>query len=113
MELAKTLGNNLKCFREKLGYSQSDIAELLGVDRSTISKYELGEREISIINLNKLSDLYGIELEELIMENPVQQNVGLAFAFRKEGLDKEDLESIAGFQKIVKNYIKMDRLMTK
>ncbi len=111
MKPAKIIGNNLKNYRDRFGYSQADIAKLLGVERSTISKYESGEREISIVHLNKLSDLYGVEIEDLVAENHEEQNVGLAFVFRKQETEKEDLESIACFQKVVKNYMKMERIL--
>lgn len=111
MELSEIIGANLKSYRNNFGYSQEQLANLLVVDRSTISKYETGEREISIIHLNKLADLYGIELESFMEEDSSKHNVGLAFAFRKQGGENEDLESIACFQKVVKNYLKMEKIL--
>lgn len=107
MTIGQIIGKNIIDYRTKLGYTQDHIANFLGSERSTISKYENDEREISIINLNKLSDLFGIELEDLIEENEAKKTANLAFAFRSDGMVMEDMESIASFQKIVKKYLQM------
>ncbi len=113
MEFSKKLGDNLRSYRKKFGYSQDHLAKLLNVERSTISKFETGDREISIIHLNKMADLYGVELESLIEVDTAEYNVGLAYAFRKQGIGEEDLESIASFQKMIKNYLKMEKLLNE
>jgi transcriptional regulator with XRE-family HTH domain len=111
MELGKVIGDNIKAYREKFGYSQENLANCLGVDRSIISHYENGNREISIIHLNKLADLFANEVEDLIEENSIERNANIAFAFRREGMDNQDLNSIASFQKVVKNYLKITKLL--
>ncbi|TAF73182.1 MAG: XRE family transcriptional regulator [Bacteroidetes bacterium] len=110
MELSFIIGRNIKNYREKLGYNQEHIASFLGVDRSLISFYENAEREISIVHLHKIADLFCIEIEDLMEENLLYSKVDLAFAFRADGISQEDLTSIASFQKIVKNYLKMSQL---
>ena len=45
------LGERLKELRTKFGFTQADISSLLGVDQSLISKYESGERQVSMRNL--------------------------------------------------------------
>ncbi len=37
------IGENILNFRKKKGYSQENLAEILGVSRQTISKWELGD----------------------------------------------------------------------
>lgn len=110
MDIAKIIGNNLKEYREKIGYTQDHIAGLLGVDRSTISHYETAEREISMLHLQHYSDLFGVDIQDLIEESKETHKANLAFAFRSEGIKQEDIQSIASFQKVVKNYIKMKHL---
>lgn len=107
MTIGQIIGKNIFDYRTKLGYTQDHIANFLGTERTIISKYENDEREISVINLNKLSDLFGIELEDLIEEDETKKTANLAFAFRSEGIVIEDMESIASFQKIVKKYLQM------
>jgi transcriptional regulator with XRE-family HTH domain len=111
MQLDKTIGKNLKTYRESLGYTQDHVANFLEIDRSLISHYENSDREISIVHLQRISDLFGIEIEDLMEEDAVKMNANMAFAFRGEGaLAKDDIFSIAAFQKMVKNYINMKRL---
>ncbi len=90
-----------------LGYTQEQIANFLAVDRTTISHYETGVREASLVHLSKLADLFGIEIEDFAESNLINKSGKMAFAFRREGLIEEDLNSIASFQKIVKNYLHM------
>jgi transcriptional regulator with XRE-family HTH domain len=110
MEIGKIIGNNLKDYRLKYAYSQEYIAKYLGVDTSIISRYETADREISIVHLNKLADIYGVELEDLIEPEAVKKTVNMAFAYRSQGIDEQDLKSIGAFQKVVKNYLKMIKI---
>jgi transcriptional regulator with XRE-family HTH domain len=110
MDQAKIIGQNIKQFRDKLGLTQEQIANLLNIDRSMVSHYENGEREISIVHLHKISDLFGIEIEDLLEKDIASFKANLSFAFRTEVIANEDIASIAAFQKVVKNYIKMKQL---
>ena len=58
--------NNLKKLREHSGYSQEEIANKLGIFRSTISRYENGERKINGENLVKLAKLFNVTPEYLL-----------------------------------------------
>jgi transcriptional regulator with XRE-family HTH domain len=44
----ETVGKNLRIIREKKGYSQDELAEIMDVHRSTISKIETGKFAITI-----------------------------------------------------------------
>lgn len=62
---AALLGETLKKLRKSCGYSQTVVADYLGVNRSTYTKYELG-RAPDISKIIKLSSLYNIAAESLI-----------------------------------------------
>ena len=109
METSKSIGNNIAKFRNAQGFSQDQVAQLLGVSRGLVSLIETGEREISVTNLNKLADLFGIDLETLLEEDADVNKVHLAFAFRSDN-SASDIESIAAFKRIVLDYLKMDKL---
>lgn len=53
------LAVDLKVFRRRSGLSQADVAHLLGVDRSLISKFERGGREPSMEHVCFLCLVYG------------------------------------------------------
>lgn len=103
-------GTNIKYFREQLGLTQRVLANYLGIKREMISYYETNEREIPIKHLQSLSDLFGIELIDLIETDPTTAQANIAFAFRSNQVSTPDLSQIAQFRKIVKNYIKLKKL---
>ena len=48
--------------------TQAELAILLGVTVMTISNYERGEREPSIENLKRMSEIFGVPVDELIAD---------------------------------------------
>ena len=110
MEEYKIIGNNLNLFRKKLNLTQDNVAHFLGIKREMLSYYETGERIAPLDFLNKLSDLYGVELKDLLEKNFEDTKINVALSFRAEKLNEQDLKTIANFRKIVKNYLKMIKL---
>lgn len=58
--------NNLKQIRISLGYSQEQMAGLLGVSRPTYADIEKGRGEITISSLKKLTEKSGVSLSSLL-----------------------------------------------
>jgi transcriptional regulator with XRE-family HTH domain len=54
----------LRELREATGLSQSDVAKLVGVTVSTVSRWEHGERP-TLAHRRKLARVYRVTLEEL------------------------------------------------
>lgn len=107
-----TTGETIKAYRERFGLNQEIVASFLKIKREMLSYYETDTREAPLDVLEKLSDLFGIELADFFDdEGGIQTN--LAFAFRAEGLMEKDLEEIAAFKKVVKNYVKLISLENK
>lgn len=62
-----SLGVNLKNARKKKGLTQSAVAEKLGIDDTTISKYENDKSEPDLQTLDRLATIYGCSsVNELI-----------------------------------------------
>ncbi|GAO29750.1 hypothetical protein JCM15548_11972 [Geofilum rubicundum JCM 15548] len=59
--------------------------------------------------MNKLADLFGVELSDLLEEDDDLQKMNLAFAFRSAN-SESDLDNIAFFKRVVLNYLKMQRI---
>lgn len=57
--------NLLKELREKRGYSQQELADKLGISRSSYINVENGKRELSLAEARTLANMYGITLEEV------------------------------------------------
>ena len=60
------VGNKIKEYRELNKMTQKDIAEILGVEPATISKYEAGTIEPNIESLKRLAETFNITVDELI-----------------------------------------------
>lgn len=54
-ENREVIGSQIRAFREKKGLSQDDLAEIMEVNRSTISKIETGRFAITIDYLVKFA----------------------------------------------------------
>jgi transcriptional regulator with XRE-family HTH domain len=104
------IGKNLKQLRDFNKFSQEQVATYLGINRSTYSNYESGEREAPLDVLEKISNLYGCDLHVLFEENMESFQDALVCTFRVDNLSNSDLNEIAKFKDIVKSYLKMNRL---
>ena len=54
----------VKELRSQLGKSQEELADLAGLDRTYITSVECGRRNISIVNIEKLSNALGVTLKD-------------------------------------------------
>lgn len=78
-----SLGNNLLKVRKRVGMSQEETAEKLGVSRQTISKWELDETVPDIYQAKKLAKLYHLTLDELTEFDPDIKEI-------QDAIDKTD-----------------------
>jgi transcriptional regulator with XRE-family HTH domain len=108
----ETVGQNIRQFRERLGFTQASVADFLGISREQISYYETGSRSVPTDHLQKLADLFGIDAYDLLEADTAQQQTNTAFAFRADELTPEDLASMASFRRIVNNYLKMKKRLS-
>ena len=63
------IGNKILKFRKQQNITQEGLAEMLGVARQTISKWELGETSPDIEQSKKLSRIFNVSLDELVNNN--------------------------------------------
>lgn len=60
-----SFGNYLKQIRESKNIPQRKVAHRLDIDTSTLSKIELGERQVTISMIEGLSDALGLDYRDL------------------------------------------------
>ena len=60
------IGKKLRMLREKFGYTQQHMANILNVDRSTYSYYETEKTSPDIATLITLSNVFCVGIEELL-----------------------------------------------
>ena len=101
----REFGERLRTERERLGYTELQIAQLLGVPLEMYQKYELGQEDPGIFRMPRLNDC-GFDILFIITSerhNPVEEESELLARFRElsnRGRDSifmtlDDLERLA------------------
>lgn len=103
------LGNRFSELRNKCGFTQSMVAEYLGVDQSYISKCEKGERQFSVDILEKAAELFGCTIDYFVNES--SEFTKMPIALRAKNITVEDLSTIAAINKIALNLRFMEGLL--
>lgn len=70
-----TLGEYLRYLRTEHGYTQQDIADKLGIHRSTYTYYENGKTEPNLDIVKKLTEIYNIPADDIIMNNKSRSEI--------------------------------------
>lgn len=84
------IGNRLRILRKSARLSQSQIASLLEIDRSTYSYYETDKTLPSITLLIRIAKIYAITIDELIGENNTLSFSDSGRIFKEEELMEDD-----------------------
>ena len=64
MDIKKKVGMRVRELRNNIGISQDELASRAGLDRTYITSVECGKRNISIVNIERLSKALGVTLNE-------------------------------------------------
>jgi len=67
------VGETIKNFREKRGFSQNDLATFMNISRATISKIENGKFAISVDYLEKFAWHLDFDVKIFEKEQPKQK----------------------------------------
>lgn len=65
MEIQKQFGKRVQQLRHQKGLSQEKFALLIDMDRTYFASVESGKRNISIVNIKKISDGLNVSLSTL------------------------------------------------
>ena len=95
----EVIGRKLKNLREKSELTEVQLAEFLKVDHEVVSKVENGQASLDASLLEKLADLFCVEISTLI---DADVNLELNIISFKN-FSTKDLEAIANLNKIYKN----------
>jgi len=66
MKSSKEVILEIKKLREERGWSLDELARRVGVAKSTLSRYENGQREFPINDLGKYAEIFGVSIESLL-----------------------------------------------
>jgi transcriptional regulator with XRE-family HTH domain len=62
------VGRRLQKLRKQRGWTQVQMAERFGLDRSYLADVERGKRNISILNLEVIAKGFGLTLSRLLVK---------------------------------------------
>lgn len=63
--ITKEFGQRLKEFRQETGLNQEKFALKISMDRTYYASVEAGRRNISLENIKKIADGFGVSLSQL------------------------------------------------
>lgn len=63
--IRKIVGNKIRQLRKERKLTQDDLADISLLDRTYITSVERGHRNISIVNLEKISKALNVEIKEI------------------------------------------------
>ena len=92
--------NNIRKAREEAGLSQTELAESIGVVRSTINDLECGRTNLFNKNIPVIADRLGISVEQMLCGAPPEQLLEDPFTRteRENALREEFEQRIASLQ---------------
>lgn len=100
----KQVKDNLRKFRkEKVGYTQQQVADYLKISRSTYTYYETGKTEPDLASIQKLAKLFGVTVGELLGSESPPRAMKDPIANRKKwsassGLNYEEESLVLAFR---------------
>lgn len=71
--MGEKFNENLKAARIRAGLTQKEVADRLGVGKSTYSQYETGTNEPSIPRIKALAKILGVTGDELLGLTPPEE----------------------------------------
>ncbi len=69
MNITEIFSSNIRELRTLRGYSQEELAQLSGLHRTYIGAVERGERNITLLNAQRIADALGVSLSECVKGN--------------------------------------------
>ncbi|MCQ2361449.1 MAG: helix-turn-helix domain-containing protein [Acidaminococcaceae bacterium] len=105
----KEIGVRIKQLRTGTKLTQSMVAEYLGIDQTTLSKIESGERPIDTVGLDKILTLFRCDMESF--KSGQFDGKTFQLAFRADCFTGEDLCVIANINRIMTNSMEMEKYL--
>ena len=99
--MGEHFNENLKAARERKNMTQKEVADNIGVAKSTYSLYESGNREPNVNTIKKISDCLNVSADTLLGLN--EEQTTLAAHFDGSEYTEDELDEIRQFAEFVKN----------
>ena len=106
---ANTLGERIRWQRKAVGLSVAQLAELMDVNRNTITNYEGGKTEPTANDLVRLAHALGCDVMELLAATA--QPSAPRFAFRAHNVLRKDPRITVAARKYLRAYVEIEDIM--
>jgi putative transcriptional regulator len=73
-QAVSVMKNRLKVLRAERNWSQSDLADSLGVSRQTVNSLETGKYDPSLPLAFKIARLFRLSIEEIFQDDPALES---------------------------------------
>ncbi len=84
----KELGFRIAELRKIKGYSQEELAKLVDISRPSLTQIELGNRNVSVIELKKIADNLSISIDNLLSQDFATEDINFSIS---DDLDNQEL----------------------
>lgn len=99
--MGEKFNENLKIARERRNMTQKEVADSIGVAKSTYSLYESGNREPNVQTIKKIADTLKVSADDLLGLN--DQPLTMAAHFNGDEFTEDELDDIRAYAEFVKN----------
>ena len=105
-ELISSVGNNIRAIRKSQTKTISEIAEMSGISAKYLQSVEVGKRNISITNLNKIAQALNVPIAILFSYDHIEKTKKLLYIANKlKNYSALQLSNIDTIIKDLKNII--------
>lgn len=89
-----TTGKKIRAYRKAYKLTQEQLAEMIEIDTTNLSKIENDSREIGLMTAKKFCAIFNVTIEDLIYPNGIE-NDELVKKIKKKKIVKDFLKSMA------------------
>ena len=72
------LGKRISELRKLKGYSQDELAKVLEISRPSLTQIELGKRNVSVLELKKIADIFSVLMDELLSQDFLSDDINFS-----------------------------------
>lgn len=102
----KTLGQRIRQAREVRGWSQEELATLIGKDQTAISEYETGKRKISVTELPHLAQVLHVPVAYFFGQPAPDDSLGEALLIHFRQLPESAKHDVLEIMRLLAKLLK-------
>lgn len=108
MEIYEYIGIKIRELREQFRYSQDVLAQNLKVSTNTVSRWETAKYKPSVMDLQKIADLFKIKLSTILPPEDSEDPSIKALLSATGDLPKEDIDELIKYAEFKRDRRRLD-----